>query len=221
MGYGQSKILLAADFCGEDGSLDAWKSEDNVDLEPAIQDETKNEEIIFNTPRTEEDLHIASKVAIDDKRLSMKVWRHPDFFGLEKPSRGSSKTPRADFFSKHRLSVRKSLKDHLMSENTRCFRNGFYREQNIPYDFYYNNVTGRIILVDVETQEVFSFWEISRMQRLELLNHNHIHKHWRLIDKINERRLQLQKKAKAEVQQTLEEESLNLENNKNDHKNDP
>ena len=73
-----------------------------------------------------------------------------------------------------------------MSPNTRCFRNRFYREQNIPYDFYYNNVTGRLILVNARTQEVFSFWEISKIQRLELLNHNynHIYKHWRLIDEI-------------------------------------
>jgi hypothetical protein len=166
----------------------------------------KREEIVFNTPRTEEDLDIASKVEMDDKDLSKKVWRHPDFFGLEGSPKGLSKTPRSDFFSKHRSSVRKSLKDHLLSSNTRCFRNGFYREHNIPYDFYWNKVTGHIVLVKSETQKVFSFWNISRMQRLELLNHNHIHKHWRLIDQINEIRLQLEEQAKAEAQQTLEEE---------------
>lgn len=142
---------------------------------------------------------------MDDKRLTTKIWRHPQYFGLERPLKGFSKTPKIDFFSKHRSSVRESLKDHLMSPNTRCFRNGSYREQNIPYDFYYNNVTGRIVLVDRKTQEVFSFWEISKMQRLELLNHNHIHKHWRLIDEINKRTLELKEQEKAEAQQTLEE----------------
>jgi hypothetical protein len=96
-----------------------------------------------------------------------------------------------------------------VSPNTRCFQNGLYREQSIPYDFYYNNVTEKIILVDVKTQEIFSFWQISKMQHLELLNHNHIHQHWRLIDAIDKQTLELKEQAKAEAQQRLEENRLN------------
>lgn len=171
----------------------------------------KKEEILFSTPRTEEDLDAASKVELSDRRLTDKVWRHPGYFNLERPPKGSasSRTPKIDFFSKHRSSVREILKEHLTSPNTRCFRNGFYREQNIPYDFYYNNVTGKIILVTAETQEVFSFWTISKMQRLELFNHNHIHKHWKLIDEINKKTLEFQKQEEAKAQHILNENRLN------------
>jgi hypothetical protein len=138
---------------------------------------------------------------MDDKRLTMKLWRHPDYFDLKRPPKGLSETPRLDFLSKHRSSVQEYLKDHLMSPNTSYFRNGFYREQNIPYDFYYNNLTRDLLLVNSKTQEVFSFWKISKMQGLELLNHSHVEKDWRLIDQINKRTLQLEEQAKAEAQQ--------------------
>lgn len=38
-------------------------------------------------------------------------------------------------------------------------------------------------------QSILSFWTISRMQRLELLNHNHIHKQFKLIDIINQQKV--------------------------------
>ena len=44
----------------------------------------KAEEKVFSTPRTQEDLRIASEVKMDDKRLTAKLWRHPQYFGLER-----------------------------------------------------------------------------------------------------------------------------------------
>jgi len=45
------------------------------------------------------------------------------------------------------------------------------------------------------------------MQDLELLNNNHIHKDWRLIDKINEKKLQLKEQVKDEAQQTKNDQT--------------
>ena len=64
----------------------------------------KEEEKVFTTPRTQEDLAIASEVGMNNQRLTTKLWRHPQYFGLERPPKGLSKTPKIDFFSKHRSS---------------------------------------------------------------------------------------------------------------------
>ncbi len=47
-------------------------------------------------------------------------------------------------------------------------------------------------------QEIFSFWAISKMQRLELLNHNHVHKHWKLVEAL--RKKNVEEKALVEAQ---------------------
>jgi hypothetical protein len=47
-------------------------------------------------------------------------------------------------------------------------------------------------------QEIFSFWTISKMQHLELLNHNHVHKHWKLVEAL--RKKNVEEKALVEVQ---------------------
>jgi len=46
-------------------------------------------------------------------------------------------------------------------------------------------------------QKIISFWTISKMQRLKLLNHNHVHKHWKLIEAL--RRKNDEEKALVEA----------------------
>jgi hypothetical protein len=91
-----------------------------------------------------------------------------------------------DFFKQHGEDAKTQLKEHLLSPDTRCIRNGLYRDHQTPYDYYYNNQTGKLLVIktDNETGEqgIFSFWNISKMQRLELLNHKHVHKHWKLVE---------------------------------------
>ena len=57
-------------------------------------------------------------------------------------------------------------------------------------------ITSLIILYFVlinndETGErkIFSFWTTSKMQRLKLLNHKYIHKHWKLIEALRKKML--------------------------------
>ena len=42
--------------------------------------------------------------------------------------------------------------------------------------------------IAIGEQEIFSFWTISKMQRLELLNHNHVHKHWKLVEALRKKK---------------------------------
>ena len=57
-------------------------------------------------------------------------------------------------------------------------------------------ITSLIILYFVlinndETGErkIFSFWTTSKMQRLKLLNHKYIHKHWKLVEALRKKML--------------------------------
>ena len=153
----------------------------------------KKEHELFNKDRTQDDLTRASKTNIPDRRLKEKLWRHPAFFDLIKP-KSRSKTPKEDFFKQHGKDAKRQLREHLLSPHTRCFKNGVYREHDQPYDFYYNNQTGKLLIVktngETGEQEIFSFWTISKMQRLELLNHNHVHKHWKLVEALQEKEIE-------------------------------
>ena len=97
----------------------------------------------------------------------------------------------------------------MLSPHTRCFKNSFYREHKQSYD---NNQTGKLLLVtasgETGEQEIFSFWTISKMQRLELLNHNHVHKHWKLVEAL--RKKMLRKKALVEAQNAQKHEENHL-----------
>lgn len=172
----------------------------------------KKEHELFSKNRTQDDLTSASKINISDKRLKDKIWRHPDFFGFKK-SKSSSKTPKEDFFKQHGEDAKTELKEHLVSPHTRCFKNGLYREHQESYDYYYNNQTGKLLLIknNVETgeQEIFSFWTISKMQRLELLNHNHVHKHWKLVEALRKKNVEEKALVKAQTAQKREENRLN------------
>ncbi|MCI5119469.1 MAG: hypothetical protein D3913_16335, partial [Candidatus Electrothrix sp. LOE1_4_5] len=53
-------------------------------------------------------------------------------------------------------------------------------------------------------QEIFSFWTISKMQCLELLNHNHVHKHWKLVEAL--RKKNVEEKALVEAQNAQKRE---------------
>jgi|KNS10NT17metaT_FD_contig_31_899732_length_482_multi_3_in_0_out_0_1 hypothetical protein len=59
------------------------------------------------------------------------------------------------------------ITEHLLSPHKQCFKNGLYREHKQSYDYYYNNQTGKLLLVttndETGEQEVFSFWIISKM----------------------------------------------------------
>lgn len=131
---------------------------------------------------------------------------------MTKP-KSNSKTPKVDFFQQHSKDATKQLKDHLISPKTRCFKDGLYRDHPDLYDFYYNNHTGKLVLIrnneKTGQKEIFSFWKISRMQRVELLNYNHVHRHWKIVDALNKR--ELEKKALFEAQnvQKPEENSWN------------
>jgi hypothetical protein len=161
----------------------------------------KKEHELFSKDRNQDDLTSTSEINIPDKRLKDKIWRHPDFFGLIK-SKSSSKTPKEDFFKQHGEDAKTQLKEHLVSPHTRCFKNGLYREHQESYDYYYNNKTGKLLVIEnndkTGEQEIFSFWTISKMQRLELLNHNHVHKHWKLVEAL--RKKNVEEKALVEVQ---------------------
>lgn len=167
----------------------------------------KKEHELFSKDRTQDDLTSASKINISDKRLKDKIWRHPDFFGLTK-SKSSSRTPKEDFVKQHGEDAKTQLKEHLVSPHTRCFKNGLYREHQESYDYYYNNQTGKLLLIKnngkTGEQEIFSFWTISKMQRLELLNHNHVHKHWKLVEAL--RKKNVEEKALVEAQNAQKRE---------------
>ena len=81
----------------------------------------------------------------------------------------------------------------MVSPDTRCFKNGLYREHQESYDSCYNNQRGKLLLIknndETGEQEIFSFWTISKMHRLELLNHNHVHKHWKLVEALRKKML--------------------------------
>lgn len=151
----------------------------------------KKEHELFSKDQTQDDLTSASKINISDKRLKNKIWRHPNFFGLTK-SKSSSRTHKEDFFKQHGEDGKTQLKEHLVSPHTRCFKNGLYREHQESYDCYYNNQTGKLLLIKnndkTDEQEIFSFWTISKMQRLELLNHNHVHKHWKVVEALRKKK---------------------------------
>ena len=172
----------------------------------------KKEHELFNKDRIQDDLTSASKTNIPDKRLKDKLWRHPDFFGLTKPN-SSSKTPKEDFFKQHGEDAKRQLTEHLLSPHTRCFKNGLYREHKQSYDYYYNNQTGKLLLVttngETGEQEIFSFWTISKMQRLELLNHNHVHKHWKLVEALRKKNVEEKALVEAQNAQKREENRLN------------
>ena len=76
-----------------------------------------------------------------------------------------------------------------MSVDTRCFKEAKYHNYSHSYDIYYNRKTGKVILVESRTQEISSFWTISRMQRLELFNFNHMHKRVSLLDELIPKRV--------------------------------
>jgi len=173
----------------------------------------KKEHKLFSKDRTQNDLTIAFEIDISDKRLKDKIWRHPDFFGFTK-LKNSSRTPKEDFFRRHGKYAKTELKEHLVSPHTRCFKNGLYREHQESYDYYYNNnQTGKLLLVknNVETgkQEIFSFWIISKMQRLELLNHNHVYKHSKLVEALRKKNVEEKALLEAQNSQNREEASLN------------
>ena len=172
----------------------------------------KKEHELFSKNRIQDDLTSASKINISDKRLKDKLWRHPDFFGFKK-SKSSSKTPKEDFFKRYGEDAKTELKEHLVSSHTRCFKNGLYREHQESYDYYYNNQTGKLLLiknnVDTGEQEIFSFWTISKMQRLELLNHNHVHKHWKLVEALRKKNVEEKALVKAQIAQKRKENRLN------------
>jgi len=172
----------------------------------------KKEHELFNKDRTQEDLIRASKINIPNRQLKNKLWRHPDFFGLTKPN-SQSKTPKEDFFRQHGEDVKRQLRNHLLSPYTRSFKNGLYREHNESYDYYYNNQTGKLLLIrnNAETgeQEIFSFWNISKMQRLELLNHNHVHKNWKLVEALQKKAVEETALVEAQNAQKHQENRLN------------
>lgn len=58
----------------------------------------KLENKIFSTERSTDDLKRAEEVNINDKTLSKKLYRHPDFFDFKKPPKTKSQTPKRDFF---------------------------------------------------------------------------------------------------------------------------
>jgi hypothetical protein len=95
----------------------------------------------------------------------------------------------------------------LVSPHTRCFKNGLYRGHEGSYDYYYNNQTGKLVLI--KDDELFSFWTISRMQRLELLNHNHVHKHWKLVDALNKNNAEEEALVELRKVQKRERDFLN------------
>ena len=172
----------------------------------------KKEHELFSKDRTQDDLTSASKINISDKRLKDKIWRHPDFFGLTK-SKSSSRTPKEDFFKQDGEDAKTQLKEHLVSPHTRCFKNGLYREHQESYDYYYNNQTGKLLLIKnngkTGEQEIFSFWTISKMQRLELLNHNHVHKDWKLVEALRKKNVEEKALVEAQNAQKREENRLN------------
>ena len=172
----------------------------------------RKEHELFNKDRTQDDLTSASKTDIPDKRLKDKLWRHPDFFGLTKLN-SSSKTPKENFFKQHRADAKRQLTDHLLSPHTRCFKNGLYREHKQSYDYYYNNQTGKLLLVTTNSEtgekEIFSFWTISKMQRLELLNHNHVHKHCKLVEALRKKNVEEKALIEAQKAQKREENRSN------------
>ena len=98
----------------------------------------------------------------------------------------------------------------MLSPHTRCFKNSFYREHKQSYD---NNQTGKLLLVtasgETGEQEIFSFWTISKMQRLELLNHNHVHKHWKLVEALRKKNVEEKALVEAQNAQKREENRLN------------
>ena len=63
--------------------------------------------------------------------------------------------------------------------------------------------------VDTGEQEIFSFWTISKMQRLELLNHNHVYKHWKLVEALRKKNVEEKALVKAQIAQKREENRLN------------
>ena len=101
----------------------------------------------------------------------------------------------------------------FLDQDTRCFKNGLYREHKQPYDYYYNNQTGKLLLVttngETGDQEIFSFWTISKMQRLELLNHNHVYKHWKLVEALQKKNVEEKALVEAQNAQKHEENRLN------------
>lgn len=172
----------------------------------------KKEHELFSKDRTQDDLTSASEINIPDKQLKNKIWHYPDFFGLTK-SKSSSKTPKEDFFKQHGEDAKTQLKEHLVSPHTRCFKNGLYREHQESYDYYYNNQTGKLLVIKnnykTDEQEIFSFWTISKMQRLELLNHNHVHKHWKLVEALRKKNIEEKALVEAQNPQKREENRLN------------
>lgn len=68
-----------------------------------------------------------------------------------------------------------------------------------------------IVKTDDKTGErdIFSVWTISKMQRLELLNHNHVHKHWKLVEALQKKEAEEKALVKAKNAQKREENSLN------------
>ena len=88
-----------------------------------------------------------------------------------------------------------------------------YREHKQSYDYYYNNQTGKLLLVTTNSEtgekEIFSFWTISKMQRLELLNHNHVHKHWKLVEALRKKNVEEKALIEAQKAQKREENRSN------------
>ena len=88
-----------------------------------------------------------------------------------------------------------------------------YREHKQSYDYYYNNQTGKLLLVTTNSEtgekEIFSFWTISKMQRLELLNHNHVHKHCKLVEALRKKNVEEKALIEAQKAQKREENRSN------------
>jgi len=101
----------------------------------------------------------------------------------------------------------------LVSPHTRCFKNGLYQDHQELYDYYYNNQTGKLLVVKnnhkTDEQEIFSFWTISKMQRVELLNHKHVHKHWKLVEALRKKDVEEKALVEAQNPQKREENRLN------------
>ena len=101
----------------------------------------------------------------------------------------------------------------MVSTHTRCFKNCYYRDHQESYDYYYNHKTGKLLLIKnngkTGEQEIFSFWTISKMQCLELLNYNHVHRHWRLIEALRKKNIQEKTFVEDQNAQKQEENRLN------------
>lgn len=189
----------------------------------------KQEHLLFSQPRPQEEIDVAKTVQWL-KNLKNKVYRHPEFFGLERPEYpDSEKAPKVRFLRENKEQIDKILQDHLQSQDTRTFAKGKYHNHNEEYEHYYNYKTGKIILVQVVTNDKnekerfgLSFWDIEELQRMELFNSKHIHKHYNLVKQLDDRKQAFEEYKRlntplTEVQaaRKASEEIIKRQNNEN------